>query len=149
VLANASDQDGDALAIVYADSDPVNGSVVLADSSILYTPAAGFSGSEDFVILIADAWGALCVGLVRVTVGPGPSEGGVGANPPVLTVLPGGTVGIAFQGIPGRSYIIQRSASGLGNWVTLATLTADPGGKVFFTDESPPPGSAFYRLGLP
>jgi hypothetical protein len=58
-------------------------------------------------------------------------------------------MGIAFHGIPGRSYIIQRSANGLDNWVTLATVVADANGKVSFTDEAPPPGSAFYRLGLP
>jgi hypothetical protein len=56
---------------------------------------------------------------------------------------------IAFYGIPGRSYIVQRSVSGLDNWVTLATIPADASGKVAYTDESPPAGSAFYRLGLP
>jgi hypothetical protein len=58
-------------------------------------------------------------------------------------------MGLAFQGIPGRSYIVQRSASGLDNWVTLATTPADASGKVSYTDESPPAGSAFYRLGMP
>jgi hypothetical protein len=58
-------------------------------------------------------------------------------------------MGIAFHGIPGRRYIVQRSVGGLDDWVTLATVTADASGKVAFTDDSPPAGSAFYRLGLP
>jgi hypothetical protein len=56
---------------------------------------------------------------------------------------------IAFHGIPGRRYIVQRSVGGLDDWATLATVTADASGKVAFTDDSPPAGSAFYRLGLP
>jgi len=37
----------------------------------------------------------------------------------------------------------------LDNWETLTTITADAAGRISFTDERPPPGSAFYRLGLP
>ena len=70
-------------------------------------------------------------------------------NPPVLTSLPDGKLALAFQGIPGRTYVVQRSVNGLGNWLTLAAVGADASGKVSFTDESPPAGSAFYRLGLP
>jgi hypothetical protein len=73
----------------------------------------------------------------------------MGVNPPVLTVLPGGKMGLAFQGTPDRNYVVQRSVSGLDNWATLATVVADASGKVSYTDESPPAGSAFYRLGLP
>jgi hypothetical protein len=58
-------------------------------------------------------------------------------------------VGISFQGIPGRTYLVQRSVNDLEHWETLATLTADDAGKVTFSDDNPPPGSAFYRLGLP
>ena len=74
---------------------------------------------------------------------------GANANPPKLATLPGGKMGLSFQGIPGRSYIIQRSIGGLDDWQTLATVTADATGRISFTDENPPPGSAFYRLGSP
>ena len=125
------------------------GTAVVQGSSVLYTPANNFSGADTFPVTITDARGASVVGTVTVTVGPGPSGGGAGSNPPVLTPLPDGKMGLAFQGIPGRSYIVQRSTSGLDNWVTLATIVADASGRISFTDDSPPAGSAFYRLGLP
>jgi autotransporter-associated beta strand protein len=150
LLSKASDPDGDALGVTTTGPTSANGgTAVLQGSSILYTPANNFSGADTFPVAIADARGATVIGTVTMTVGSGPSGGGAGSNPPVLTVLPDGKMGLAFQGIPGRSYIVQRSASGLDNWVTLATIPADASGKVAYTDESPPAGSAFYRLGLP
>ena len=148
LLAKASDPDGDALSVAATGPAANGGTVVVQGSSVLYTPANNFSGADTFPVTITDARGASVVGTVTVTVGSGPSAGGVGANPPVLTVLPDGKMALAFQGIPGRSYIVQRSASGLDNWVTLATIPADASGKVAYTDESPPAGSAFYRLGM-
>ena len=150
LLAKASDPDGDTLAATATGPTSANGgTAVVQGAGILYTPANNFSGADTFPVTITDARGATVVGTVTVTVGSGPSGGGLGANPPVLTPLPDGKMGLAFQGIPGRSYIVQRSASGLDNWVTLATIPADASGKVAYTDESPPAGSAFYRLGLP
>jgi len=50
--------------------------------------------------------------------------------------------------IPGHTYLLQRSTD-LNNWQTLATLVAGTDGAMSFTDESPPPGSAYYRLAKP
>jgi hypothetical protein len=125
------------------------GTGVLRTDSILYTPPGNFSGLDGFRVTVTDAAGASATNTVFVTLGPGPNGGGAGVNPPVLTSLPDGKLALAFQGIPGRTYVVPRSVNGLGNWVTLATVGADASGKVSFTDESPPAGSAFYRLGLP
>ena len=150
LLAEAADSDGDSISVTAAGpASAQGGTAVLQDGGVVYTPPTGFSGADSFSVTLADAGGASVIGTVTVTVGPNPNSGGMGVNPPVLTVLPGGKMGLAFQGIPGRSYIVQRSVSGLDNWVTLATLVADASGKVAYTDESPPAGSAFYRLGLP
>jgi len=87
---------------------------------------------------------------VTVTVGPDPNSGGQGLNTPQLTMLPGGHVGIAFQGIPGRQYQIQCSQDMTeGSWQTIATITAATNGAVTFTDESPPQPNGFYRLRKP
>lgn len=67
---------------------------------------------------------------------------------PILSILPGGHVGIAFQGAPGTSYEIQRSVN-LTNWFFLAQVTAAPDGSVSHIDESPPQGKAFYRIPKP
>ena len=151
ILAKASDPDGDLVTITGAGTASAQGgSAVLQGLGILYTPRAGFSGTDSFPVTLTDAGGASAIGTVTVTVGAAPSaSGSMTQNPPVLTSLPGGKMGIAFHGIPGRSYVIQRSTNGLDNWATLATVTADASGMVSFTDPSPPVGSAFYRLGLP
>jgi alpha-tubulin suppressor-like RCC1 family protein/phosphodiesterase/alkaline phosphatase D-like protein len=149
LLTKATDPDSDALAVTAAGpASAQGGSAVLQATGILYTPPTGFTGTDTFQATITDGLGASVVGTVTVTVGPAPNAGGVGVNPPVLTSQQDGKMVIAFHGIPGRRYIVQRSIGGLDNWVTLATVTADASGKVAFTDDSPPAGSAFYRLGL-
>jgi hypothetical protein len=62
--------------------------------------------------------------------------------------LPGGYIGISFQGIPGRSYQIQRSIN-LSAWTNLTTVVAAGNGAVTYTDDDPPQPSAFYRLAIP
>ena len=74
---------------------------------------------------------------------------GLSASPVTLVVQPGATTVIGYQGIPGRSYVVQRCDDDLGNWATIAIIVADVDGKVAFTDENPPAGKAFYRVGLP
>lgn len=152
VLARASDPDGGLVTATSAGPTSANGgNAVLQASVVQYTPPSGFSGTDTFPVIISDVGGLGVLGTVTVTVGPAiePISGGVGGNPPKLTTLPNGDIGIAFQGIPGRSYVLQRSTGGLGNWLTIATMTANASGLVSFTDESPPPGNAFYRLGMP
>jgi hypothetical protein len=115
--------------------------------TLLYTPPTGFSGTDSFPVTITDAHGATVIGTVTVTVGPNPNAGGQGVNVPQLTILPGGHVGIAFQGIPGRQYQIQRSPDMTeGSWQTITTVTAGPTGAVEFTDDDPPEPNGFYRL---
>ncbi|MBN8458005.1 MAG: choice-of-anchor D domain-containing protein [Verrucomicrobia bacterium] len=152
LLAKASDPDGDAISITAAGPVSANGgAVVLLADAVRYTPPNGFSGTDTFSIVLTDSGGASITGTVTVQVGSAPNVGtpGANANPPKLTNLPGGKMGLSFQGIPGRSYLVQRSAGGLDDWQTLATVIADATGKISYTDENPPPGSAFYRLGAP
>jgi uncharacterized delta-60 repeat protein len=151
MLSKATDADGDVLTVGSAGpASEHGGTAVLQAGSVLYTPAAGFSGSDSFAVTIADAHGATVQGVVTVSVGPAPDSGGLGHNPPRITLLAAGRVGIAFHGIPGRAYRIQRSPDlSPGSWQTIATVTAGENGALAFTDENPPPGNAFYRLGSP
>jgi hypothetical protein len=109
--------------------------VSLQVGNLVYTPPPSFSGEDSFRITITDVCGANVVGTVSVTVGP----------PPGIVSLPGGAMQIHFQGIPGRSYPIQRSTD-LAAWSVIATVTADQSGLVVFSDESPPLPSAYYRF---
>lgn len=149
LLAAAADADGDTFGLnATGPASAQGGTAILQSGSILYTPPNGFSGVDTFPVTITDAHGATVTGIVSVTVGANPNAGGQGTNTPQLTMLSGGDVGIAFQGIPGRTYQIQRSTD-LASWTTIAAVTAAENGAVNFTDENPPPGSAFYRLRKP
>ena len=152
LLAKGADPDGDLLTVAAAGpASTMGGTVALQPTAILYTPPASFSGIDTFALTLSDGRGGTVNGTVTVTVGPAPAGGGAGGpstNPPILTMLPGGHVGIRFQGIPGRSYQIERSTD-MVVWQTIATVTAGPTGTVSFTDESPPQPSAFYQLALP
>jgi autotransporter-associated beta strand protein len=150
ILAKATDADGDAFSITGVGPATQGGTVTLQAASLTYTPAAGFSGTDTFPLTITDARGAAVTGVVTITVRAASSAaaGGAGANPPQLTVLPGGGMRIVFHGIPGRAYLVQRS-SDLSTWQTLATVTTDSSGMLSLTDETPPPASAYYRLALP
>ncbi len=150
MLRFASDADGDKVAVTGVSATSANGgTLVMHPSGILYTPPADFSGMDAFSVSVTDSKFSSATGTISITVGHSPAVGGAATNPPKLTTLPGGKIGLSFQGIPGRSYVVQRSAGGLDDWQTLATVTADATGKISFTDENPPPGSAFYRLGIP
>lgn len=142
----AADVEGDALSVTTAGpASAQGGTAVLQASSILYTPPTGFSGADTFPVTIADARGASVSGTVAVNV---QVNTGIGTNAAALSVMSGGRIGVGFQGIPGRSYEIQRS-SNLNDWTAIATVTAAANGAVTFIDESPPSGRTFYRLRKP
>ena len=67
VLANDSDPDGDPLTIVDVTS-PGNGSAVISGDVILYTPAAGFVGTDSFSYTIDDGAGGQATATVTVEV---------------------------------------------------------------------------------
>ena len=67
LLANDTDADGDALMI--ASTTPAgNGTVTLSGSLALYTPAAGFSGTDTFGYTLDDGRGGSASGAVTVSV---------------------------------------------------------------------------------
>ncbi|EKE75966.1 Ig-like domain-containing protein [Gallaecimonas xiamenensis] len=67
VLANDSDPDGDSLTIT--GTSGVNGSASISGSSIVFTPASGFSGTETFTYSISDGKGGTASANVSVAVG--------------------------------------------------------------------------------
>lgn len=71
-------------------------------------------------------------------------------NPSVVFQPGGAAVDLTFYGVPGQSYLLQRTESlNPANWVTLQTLIAAADGKVSYTDANPPAGGAFYRITPP
>jgi hypothetical protein len=73
VLANDSDPDGDPIT-VSATTQPVNGTVTISGGlSVVYTPAAGFVGSDAFSYTITDGRGGFATSTVIVTVNLAPN----------------------------------------------------------------------------
>ncbi len=70
VLANDSDPDGDPLTIWLESSKPQHGSIALVAGKVVYTPAAGYSGTDQFGYIIADGGGGSSIASVFVTVRP-------------------------------------------------------------------------------
>ncbi|MCA1684019.1 MAG: tandem-95 repeat protein, partial [Actinobacteria bacterium] len=72
VLGNDTDAEGETLTAGSA-SDPPNGSVTLAaDGSFVYTPDAGFSGSDRFTYIASDGDGGTDVAIVTIAVNTPP-----------------------------------------------------------------------------
>ena len=63
----------------------------------------------------------------------------------------GGTATVDFPGIPGDTYLIQRSLDNMATWQTVLTTNVPANGLFEYVDTfggSPPP-SAYYRLSEP
>ena len=151
LLRKATDADGDAVTLTSAGPPSLNGgSAVINAGSLVYTPPGGFSGNDSFAITLTDARGASIPATVTVSVAAAVAagQGNIAVNPPRLNVMPGGAIGVRFQGIPGRNYRIDRSTD-LASWQALVTVTAGATGEVSYTDPAPPQPSAYYRLALP
>ncbi len=69
VLANDTDADGDALVVSVVGS-PAHGSAVIAGggTTVLYTPASGFVGTDSFTYTVSDGKGGEATGTVTVEV---------------------------------------------------------------------------------
>ena len=85
VQANDSDPNGDALTLSIT-SGADNGSVRIADGRIVYTPDAGFTGTDDFFYRATDSGGLSDKARVTVTVSA--DDGGTTPPPPPPPVAP-------------------------------------------------------------
>jgi hypothetical protein len=70
---------------------------------------------------------------------------GAAPLPPEILAAASGNTELLFGGIPGRRYVLERSAD-LVTWPWFRTVTADEGGTVRFLDQEPRSTRAYYRL---
>ncbi|WP_171060576.1 Ig-like domain-containing protein [Poseidonocella sp. HB161398] len=113
VLGNDSDADGDALSVTLAGG-PANGTAAVdAQWRILYTPAAGFAGTDSFGYRIADGKGGTDTATVAVTVGG--EAGGL-----VSDDFSGSTLGPEwlFEGIAGTA---ELESDGTESWLQITS----------------------------
>ena len=71
VLANDTDADGDPISVT-ANGSASHGSVSRTSSSVTYTPASGFAGTDSFTYTISDSFGATDTATVTVVVNGAP-----------------------------------------------------------------------------
>jgi hypothetical protein len=83
---------------------------------------------------------------LRVFYTPGTALPPVVLQPPSVT---SSNVIVRFSGEVGKTYTVLRAATVNGTYTSGGTATVQPDGTATFTDSSPLPGSAFYRVTYP
>jgi len=149
ILSKSSDADGDTITVSAVTSPTSEGGTAsLGATAITYTPAVDFDGTDTLTFTLSDGFGTIDH-TITITVSDDPLFTSPG-NAPSITTLPGGEIRIAFNGIPGRTYGIQRSEDmAPGSWVQIAAVTAAENSTASFDDEEPPSPAAFYRIAYP
>ncbi|MBL9126317.1 MAG: cadherin-like domain-containing protein [Verrucomicrobiales bacterium] len=151
LLRNDADPDFDKLALVDFDATSQRGGSIFRDGPwLVYQPPAGAApgDTDSFGYRISDGEASPVSGTILV--GPFiPSNSGP-PNALSIVVEPGPPrlVRLRFQGIAGRTYLVQTSEDPAGPWSTVATLPAGVGGAVVHS-ETPRTDPRFYRLAEP
>jgi hypothetical protein len=135
-----------ALSITGFYATSAQGAVITRNGGfVTWTPSPVFVGVDTFTVTLSDGM-STTQGTITLNVTADPSFNP--ANPPQIIPQPGGAMRLAFFGIPGRVYGIQRSID-LMNWTQIAAPTANAAGAVTIDDPAPPQPSAFYRIIFP
>jgi len=142
VLAGALDAEGDAVSLFSAPANSAQGgTVVLQGNVVVYTPAAGFSGTDTFQLTARDAYAATSQVPVTVSVATASAE----KEAFKVNDAPGDGKKLRMMVEPGRGYEIQRSFHLNGDWETVLTVPANSSGVIEFLDPQAPDARAFYR----
>ena len=145
LLQTCSAPQGDLLAITAVSPASSQGGVVqLAGSTITYTPATGFVGTDSFTYTVFDSRGASTQGTVTVTVVA------VTMAPTLAFTLPlPNSVVLRFAGLPGIAYHVEASTD-LVHWSEIGVASAVTNGWFEFIDSETRFSSArFYRTRVP
>ncbi|MCL4858349.1 MAG: tandem-95 repeat protein [Caldilineaceae bacterium] len=119
VLANDSDPDGDALTITI-DGPPSHGAATVNNGKVVYTPQAGFTGTDRFTYIVSDGKGGTASATVTITVtGSGnPNRAPSAANDSATT-----TAGVAVT-----IDVLANDSDPDGDGLTIASVTPPANG---------------------
>ena len=144
LLANDTDADGDPLTVTGVSATSTNGGiVVLGATHVTYTPVPGFTGVDRFSYTISDGRGGTATADVEVLV----VSGNLPSLNQVSITVAGGFVTVRFAGIPGNTYVIERSVD-LMTWTPATTVVAPLHGIIEYTEPVGMP-AAFFRTVSP
>jgi hypothetical protein len=144
LLLNATDEDGDTLALPNIGTASANGgTVAIVGEAVVYAPATDYVGTDSFTYTVSDGRGGVATGTVTVTVWD-KNDSVMNRISRVAATPQGATV--YFTGIAGLVYTIERSTDlAASAWTSIGTVTAPTQGLAEFTDTTPAVGAAFYR----
>lgn len=152
LLTNASDPDGDALALLSFSSSNTNGigNVTTDGTSIFYAPGTNGNVTDAFTYTVRDVRAYRVGDTVRSATGTVVVNVAPAIPGQVQSIsMPGSTVQLTFAGSVGYPYAVDRSTN-LVDWVTLLLTNMPPAGLFQFADDfsdlGGPPSAAFYRL---
>jgi ubiquitin-large subunit ribosomal protein L40e len=153
LLSGSSDSNGETLSVVAVDNISANaGTPALGASTISYTSASDFVGTDTFIYVIADTGGDTASGTITVTVS---SDTAVSLNVVYGPVVSNGEFVIRFAGVPGYEYTVESTDSlSPAIWVRKQSITAPPtagsfGVGVFeFRESTGGAGARYYRTEL-
>ena len=145
LLTRVTDPDGDAVALTGVRGG--NGSILLLNDGVYYSPSAGHIGPDLFAVDLVDSRGGRATIPVQADVAPPGRQASRRAEPTVMPRSNGSMQIVSFLE-PGRTYLLQRSINA-ADWRTIEIVQADQSGKVRVIDQNPPFPTALYRLALP
>jgi hypothetical protein len=131
------------LASVSANSTN-GGTVTLTNGLVTYTPTTNFIGADLFTYVVNDG-STFTTGSVHVVVA---DTGTLAPNRIGVVVVGPDGAHARFAGVPGFTYIIERSTDG-ADWTAVGSAVVPANGLFEFLDSNPPPGSVFYRTTVP
>jgi hypothetical protein len=124
VLANDTDPAGQSLTITSV-TQGAHGTVTISGTSVIYTPAAGFVGTDSFTYTVTDGQGAYSTATVIVNVTSGNQPPTASAD--TVTIAAGTSVTIA---------VLTNDTDPNGNPLTITAVTQGANGTVTFTNTS-------------
>jgi Bacterial Ig-like domain (group 1)/Bacterial Ig domain len=151
LLTNASDPDGDGVALLSIPTGSTNGLNNLSSDGtyIYYSPGASGDVTDAFSYTVRDSRAYRPGDTVRTATGTVVVNVVIGGIGQVQGVTPGSTAQVTFSGLAGLPYSVERSTN-LTAWVSILLTNAPPGGLFQvsddFSDLGGPPSAAFYRL---
>ena len=144
LLTNASDINGDTLRLQGVSAASTNGATLYTNANyVLYSLPPGGNVCDSFTYTVSDGT-ATGSGTVLIAIAPDPT--GAICNQ-VASGIVNGQPTMTFVGVPGYTYVVQRTQdlSGTPAWTDLWTTNAPPDGLFQFIDSNAPNGNSFYR----
>ncbi len=149
LLANVSGAiSGKTITLTSLGSPTVTGAMVVtncplsnSNTLILYMPGSA-DANDSFSYTISDGRGGRATGTVNLVVD---TNAVFGTQSPQLTADGSGNIQVKFYGVPGYTYIIQRSLD-LGSWTDISTNSATTDNPVISILDAPGSPQAYYRL---